>query len=638
MVRSPSRVVSVIAAAALVASLVACVPTAAPSGEGAGATAVDPSTIDVAETFSSNGIAIVPFAGGDPVRATTGDAVLVLTEWQVENIQNGMRASGATISLDALDAAAAPLLENEFDPGFSPSQLLLAWWGFGESPRADLSRAAYPAPAVNAGWAVPLYVLVLFEADTFADLGRTDASDPVASGSNEYNLALGADSVFALDACGVVGQSIDDVNGFLAAAGAPPRVLGTAVDAAYGIVDGLTGGALDYFRKVIGVINIVMTVSSLITPWTVDQKLSADVFQEGLNGKAGDGGVLVFSITGVAGQPPAEVKSCLALFGLKDPTSLEGTTFQVVSNEVYSSPLAEIAPSWIVVDATPGELRTLDKNNTATIAFSTGMQTIDPKDTKVQTVFQEAFIYLLDIKRSDVGEIAQFVRTAVNGKAYEVLLGPTLNNLADLIEVAANPLVDVTYVPVSFLVPKKDEGETEGTAGDDAPPITEPEIKEGIGDCLSITYIETLTGHTVREHRVEDPATYSTVTNAPPEIIPLEPKQTCIYDLDNGWRLQIVWPYTIWDDGALDLFLVGNVGPAPYNCSRIANYGLYDTAGDSTIPETSSYVVWDGVNLAVMLLNGSGSSAQKKWLQTMAADIGWCDRPELIDWNWDEPN
>lgn len=622
-------------AAALVASLAACIPQSAPTGGEAGA--VDAATVDVAQVFSANGIAILPFEGGDPVREVSGDAVLALTEWQVENIQGGMRASGSTVALEALDAAALSLQENEFDPVFAPSEVLMAWWGFAESPRADLARSVYPAPALNAGWAVPLFVLTLFEADSLADLGRTDTDIPAAAGTAGGSVALGGRSLAAIDACGVVGQAIDDVNGFLAAAGVPPRVVGTAVDAAYGIIDGLTGGALDHFRKVIGVINMVMTVSSLITPWTVEQKLSADVFQMGLNGKAGDGGVLVFSVTGVAGEPPAAVKSCLSLFGLKDPTSLKGTTFQVVSNEVYFSPLASIAPSWIVVDATPGELRELDENNTATISFTTGMQTIDPKDTEVTTVFQEAFIYLLDIKRSDVGAISQWIRSAVDGAAYASLLGPTLNNLADLIEVAANPLVDVTYVPVSFLVPTKSEGETEGPAGEDSPPVTD-EVKEGIGDCLSVTYIETLTGHTVREHTVEDPATYSTISGAPAGVTALDPKQTCIYDLDNGWRLQIVWPYTIWDDGALDLFLVGNTGPAPQNCSRIGGPGLLDAPTDADGAETSSYVVWDGLNLAVMLVTGEGSSAHKDWLATMARDIGWCDRPQLIDWAWDQAN
>lgn len=625
--RTPNKAISLAIAAALVVGLAACVPKAATADNTA-------ASVDVAQVFSDNGISIVPFGGGDPVRKVTGESVLVLTQWQVDNIQNGMRASGATISLDALDAAAPPK-ENEFDPYMKPSQVLMAWWGFVDSPRADLARAAYPAPALNQGYAVPIYVVVLFEADTFADFGRTDAqASAVAPGARPY--ALGADGVYALDACGVVGQAIDDVNGFLTAVGAPPKVVGTAVDAAYGVVNALTGDALDYFHKVIGVMNIVMTVSSLITPWKIEQTLTADSFQLGLNGKAGDGGVLQLSITGVVGQPPAEVKSCLDLFGLKDPTSLEGTTFQVVANEVVYSPSAlGISPSMIVADYTPGELRTLDENNLASVSFTTGMQTIDPKDTSVY-IDQDPYILLLDIKRSDVGQISKWIRSAVDNQAYKILLGTALAGLADRIEVAANPLMYPKPVPVSYLVPKGTEvGET-GQIHDDAPSVDDPQVKEGIGDCLSISYIEALTGHTVQQHIVEPPATYSTVTNAPPGVTALDPKATCIYDLDNTWRLQIVWPYTIWDDGALDLFLVGNVEPAPENCSRIGGPNLLHADSDQDGAETYSYFVWDGLNMSTILMTGSGSGAHQNWLGTMAADLGWCQRPELINWGWDK--
>mgnify|MGYP006879905157 CR=1 FL=1 len=591
------RALAFVATCAVVAAtLSACVPNAPDSGAWG-------------QELAREGIATVPFEGGDPLYPVD-DAVLVLTEWQVASLQASLPA-GETgdftgVPASDLDATFVALPDTAGLPEeLMPSALVLAWWRDGTSSRAALARSQVEPPTTDDGAGLPLTVLALFTADAFADFGRSDAQVPSAR-SEGTTLASGEIHLADSGPCGTVNDAIDAAHKFLVDAGIVGSIIKKAAGAAVDAVSTAIGVAA--IKKVIAVVNVVMNTASLITPWKVTTELSnGGSYLVGTNGTTGEGGTLTVTLEGAVSQPDAAVSACLQLIGVQDPTDQKGSTLQWAGYDGYVS---GVTPSLLVRGTEPAAL---DENNRAVLEFSTGTQDIDTSKAELTV---DANVHVsVRVERADITKLTTYIRS-LDTATTRLVLGTLLEDIATDLQYLANPNTQFTQVLVSFWKPKDQPEPDPGGGTDSGTGESDPgdEAQQGIGWCLDPEVITTITGQAVSEHYTEKPA-----ENPIPEGVsnPYEVKDTCLYKLESGLLVAIVAPYFVYDpDGGFDYAMTGdNPGGS---CNRAAGPVFFGE------PMLNSYYVWSGNSLAGTFVYFAGDNSSYDWLPDLAFAAGLC--------------
>jgi len=565
--------------AVLATALSACAPGAA--------------QVNVSESFASHGIATVPFAGGAPVHPVSGKTVLALTDWQVASIQASMPAAdGSWVGINArtLDSQLTSPLRDAFaDPSIpaqaTPSWLIGVWWAHAKSSRAKLARTAFPAPDETKLVSVPLYVLALFTADGFADFGRSSAT---ATGGPKA-LALGAGPALALDVCGTINGILTGASEFLDGAGLVGTAIKGALSATEAALDTITGGFITLIKKIISIVNVILNVASLLTPWKVQMSAApSSGLEVALNGADSQHVKVTAKLVGVVDQPPKEVASCLDLFGISNPTDQSGSAVTWTDYDGFQPLL--VSPSMLIPGARQKEL---DKSNQATFDFITGSESIDTSQADRVT---DATPYVnAGVQRADVAKVSAWIKNELGTLLGQTPGADTLQALAvsvaDNIALIADPVSVSLPVPVSYWQPKdkpaagSDNGQK--SSGGGRKPLAP------LPGCYAPGYVETLTGQLVVKH-YKGPA---------PGAGPSGPsaQNACIYEFDDKTALAIEYPYAVPDpDGSLGLAYQQLLTDYAADCNVASGY-LPTTTG------ITSYFIWSGHSLAGTFWIGQGN-------------------------------
>lgn len=595
MPKRRGRGIAAVVSVLLVATgLVACAPSAPAA----------PTADSLSVTLAKYGIATVPFAGGKVQHAVTGNTVLALTDWQLEAVAASAPvakpAKGTTptprfvpgIALSGLDlgAAAAAPSGSSADPdvaAITPSALILGWWAHATSARAKLARAGYPAPK-SASTVAPFYVLTLFLADAFGDLGRTGA-DASASGEpgRAGPFALGSGPPAQVDPCAAVAGIVGDVSDFLDNAGTIGTILKGALAGISATIQAAAGIVVQIIKVVLQVADLALNAATLLQQWKVD--LTADPasgFSVAYKDNPGVGGTLTLHLHGSLGDLPVPVSSCLTFLGLKNPTDQSGSTVRWDGG--YEGYQIGIDPSEIVPPADPPT--TLDKNNEAKYRFTTGTETLDADDTETRVDLYPAVD--VHVKRADITKLVSWIAT-LSGAPVGSPIQETFYEIAAQISNYAGEEWGSIFLPVTYWV-AKDKTKPDPQVDGNPPP--DPGALGAIGNCLAPATVQAIT-HIPVISRAFGP-TLSGVGGP-------EAKNTCTYGLSNGTAIALVLPYTV-DPGAgpgFEKILTSNDG-----CGVASGYLPPEGAG---APQAVYYLVYSGHSLAVAGWVGNFSDTAK---------------------------
>ena len=619
----PRRALALPAAVIVLALLTGCIPGGGSNGSGGG------QDIDLAAEFPRLGIAIVAFDTGE-VGEVEGDAVLAVTDWQVEQMQLGLpdldengQGSAQGLDVQTLDGAAAALGEPGA-PGLAPSLMVNAWWHYGESPRADLARSIQAAPPLTAGAPIPLAVSTLFMADAMADLGRTDAGV-----AQEGLLPAGGgtglrDPLAAAGPCGVVNGVVEDMQAWLDEKGGVVGSLVTfAVEKAFGKVADLAGPAYQALRTALTVMNVASSIGSLVQNWQIVWTYTnAPPLMVG-DGQIGDATTLTATVQGPLKQVPAGVAECLATLGVSDPTSQKDSP---VRDFLFPAYIPTISPATLQMITPDTEL--LDEKNQVFWTIAAGAQTIKAENTEIlysTTGFQQVYI-----RRADTIRLAKAI-IQLNTPKVQKYLGDGLAAIAENLVLLAM-LQDVYYLPVGYRWPKKEptpstqvvpNAEFEQLAG----PVKNHSLAPVQG-CVAPWKVEWATGEQVVQHRWYGegnsfvPGSFDPnvtvegyIPTLDPGTLPPGAKGFCYYGFADGRYIVNVPKFPVPPED-----LVSQIWSSflPPNCQGNAQYL------PSEDPHSVALFLFDGANLSVYGWGKQGEDLNAA-LVLIAAGNGECD-------------
>ena len=613
---------------AVATAITGCVPGGDDGEGGAGG-----GKVDLLTEFSRLGIAVTPFEGGDPIKPVEGTPVLALTDWQVAQMQVGLPKANEDggysiiggVSLDELDAqveaTAAPTLDS-----ISARTLILAWWRFADSPRADFARELMPAPYDGLGVVVPEAISTLFVADAMTDLKRPDAGPTAAAQSGERILALGAGGAGS-DPCGTIQKGIDAVNQFLADAGPIGTIMKGAIDKGLAAADTASGGIGTSLKKIVSLLNVAFSITSLITHWDMRWYHDPNVYLPVGQGVDGQLGAVTLRISNPIGTLPGNVKSCLTLLGITDPTSQAGA--KVTSTvHVGTAPNADFAEGLITEKFSPLPPE-VDSKNEVNYNIASGTQINFDQSQKSIEAYGFGRIET-HIERADVKKLTDFI-LGYSQPDVEAVLGISLPQLAEsvliLSTLSSSEDVGVTYLVPDNSKPPVPVSEFEWDEG----PIENQSLKPK-PNCVDPWKVEWITHLQVQEHHAQ---TGDNVT------------ASCNYRLSNGNWLgytKITYPAdeAVYLDTAFasllpqtaECFRSGKLEGVAFVDDAGVNTSLSDEAGqwEHSFVEGEAkdvFFVWDGLSLSSVGIDkifGPYPTASRNlaWSQGLAYAAGLC--------------
>ncbi|MEO8261017.1 MAG: hypothetical protein ABI566_00495 [Pseudolysinimonas sp.] len=607
------------------ASLSGCVPGGDDGGAGG--------AVDLVSSFSELGIAVTPFDGGDPVKPVTGTPVLAVTDWQVAQMQVGLptlaKDGGYSIiggvSLDELDAQVEATGEPSID-SVSARALILAWWRFAESPRADFARELMEAPGDGLGVVVPEAISTLFVADAMTDLQRPDAG-PTAAGTatDERILAFGSGGVSS-DPCGAIQKGIESVNQFLADSGPLGSIMKGAIDKGLAAADVASGGLGTSLKKIVSMLNMAFSITSLITHWDMKWSHDPNIYMPVGQNVDGRLGSVTLRISNPIGTLPANVSSCLNLLGITDPTSQAGAKVESTVH-VGTAPDADFAEGLITEKFSPLPPE-VDSKNEVNYNIASGTQiNFDPAQKS-----REAYGFgriETHIQRADVKKLTDWI-LGYSQPNVEAVLGISLPQLAESVTTLAS-LSSSEDVGVIYLIPDNSKppvapSEFEWEEG----PIQNQSLRPKPG-CVDPWKVEWITHLQVREHHAQ---TGDTVT------------ASCNYRLSNGnWVGYTKSTYPADEAQYLTPAFAGLLPQTPdcFLSGKLEGVAFVDDAGVNTFiadeghwehtfvdGETKDvFFVWDGLSLSSVGIDKiygpyPTESRNLTWSQGLAYAAGLC--------------
>ncbi|MEO5921418.1 MAG: hypothetical protein ABIQ01_09790 [Pseudolysinimonas sp.] len=618
----PQRALALPAAILLLAVLAGCIP-----GGGGGSTGGG-ETIDLATEFPRLGIAIVAFETGE-VGEVEGDAVLSVTDWQVEQMQLGLpeldengQGPAQGIESETLDGAAAALGEPGAT-GLAPSLMVKAWWHYGESPRADLARRIQAAPPLSTGAPIPLAVSTLFMADAMEDLGRTDAGVaqeglvPVGGGTALRDPLSGAGP------CGVINGVVEDMQAYLDGAGVVGSVITFAVEKAFGKVADLAGPGYQALRTALTVMNVASNIGSLVQNWQITWSFTnAPPLMVG-DGQQGDATTLTAKVEGPTAKVPAGVAACLATLGVADPTSQKDSP---VVDFLFPAYITTIEPATLqLISPDQGKI---DENNEVFWTIAAGAQTMKAKDTEI--LYNTAGFQQVFIRRADTIRLAKAI-IQLNTPSVQKYLGDGLAAIAENLVMLAM-LQDVYYLPVGYRWPKEEPKPSDE-------PVIAAEFDQLAGPaknhslppvqgCVAPWKVEWVTGEQVVQHRWYGsgnsfvPGSFESEAPVPGQIpkldagtLPPGANGFCYYGFADGRYIVNIPKFPVPPED-----LVSGVWSSfmPSNCEATAGYLPSDD------PNSVALFLFDGANLSVYGWGKQGTDP-KMALVLIAGGNGECN-------------
>ncbi len=577
------RVVAALLSTLLVATALVACASSAPAG---------PTPESVGATLADYGIATVPFTGGKALHPVKGATVLVLTDWQLQAVAASAPVAKTSsssaaprrfvpgIPLTGLDAAATAALPatagGTVDPetaAITPSALVMTWWAHATSARAKLARAGYPAPKA-ASTIAPFYVLTLFLADAFGDLGRSGASATASEDGQQGPFALGTGPVAAPDPCGTVAGIIGDVGSFLDNAGVVGDILKGVLGGISSAIQAVAAPVVKAIKIALEVADLALNAAVLLQQWKVELSVNpGSGFSVNYSGNPGVGGTITLKLDGSLGQLPVPVSSCLAVAGLTNPTDQSGSKIRWDGG--YEGYQIGIDPSEIVPPANPpGEL---DKNNQAKYTFTTGTETLDADET--ETRIDENAAVDVHVQRADVDKLVSWI-VSLGGNSITSFLHDVLYAIAKQVATYAGDEWGTIFLPVQYWVAKdKKPGDTQGGGT----PPGDTNALPPIANCLAPAKVQDVTQLKVLS-RGRGPALGGSGGNTA--------HNTCTYNLSDGSSIALVLPYSVpADDGpALEQILTSGDG-----CGTASGYL---PSGVSAAGQAVYYAIWSGHSLA----------------------------------------
>lgn len=565
-------VLAALVSIAIAAAITGCVPGADPDDATSG-------DIDLVTEFSRLGIAVTPFDGGDPVKPVEGTPVLAVTDWQVAQMQLGLPVRDEDggysmvggVSLDELDAqveaTAAPTIDS-----ISARSLILAWWRFAESPRADLAREIMPAPGDGLGVVIPEATSALFVADALTDLKRPDAG-PTAAGTadGERILALGAGGAGS-DPCGAIQKGIDSVNQFLADSGPLGTIMKGAIDKALAAADTASGGIGTSLKKIVGLLNMAFSITSLITHWDMKWYHDPDTYLPVGQNTDGQLGAVTLRISNPIGTLPGTVKSCLDLLGVTDPTSQEGAKVQPIVH-VGTAPDADFAEGLITEKFSPLPTE-VDSKNEVNFNIASGTQINFDTTQKSREAYGFGRIET-HIQRADVKKLTDWI-LSFSQPDVEAVFDISLAQLADSV-LTLSTLSSSEDVGVTYLVPDNSKPPVPPSEFVwDEGPVENQSLPPKAG-CVDPWKVEWITHLQVREHNAQ---TGDDIT------------ASCNYRLSNGnWLGYTITTYPADEAVYLDVAFQGLL-PSTSDCyfsGKLEGVSFVDGAGVNTFVEADGH-------------------------------------------------
>ena len=616
-------------AVALAATISGCVPGGGGDDEQGGAGG----SIDLVTEFSRLGIAVTPFDGGDPVKPVEGTPVLAVTDWQVAQMQlglpvrdeNGAYSMIGGVSLDELDAQVEATAEPTID-SISARSLILAWWRFAESPRADLARQIMPAPGDGLGVVLPEATSTLFVADAMTDLQRPDAGPTAAGPANDERiLALGAGGAGS-DPCGAIQKGIDSVNQFLADAGPLGTIMKGAIDKGLAAADAASGGIGTSLKKIVGLLNMAFSITSLITHWDMKWYHEPNVYLPVGQNVDGELGAVTLRISNPIGTLPGNVKSCLTLLGITDPTSQEGAQVQSTVH-VGSAPDADFAEGLITEKFSPLPLE-VDSKNEVNYNIASGTQINFDTTQKSRVTYGFGRIET-HIQRADVKKLTDWI-LGYSQPNVEAVFGISLAQLAESVLVLST-LSSSEDVGVTYLVPDNSKPPVQPSEFVwDEGPIENQSLRPQPG-CVDPWKVEWITHLQVWEHQAQ------TGDN----IV-----ASCNYQLVNGnWLGYTITEYPEDEAVYLDVAFQGLLPPTAdcFFSGKLEGVSFVDDAGVNTFIEKDGhwehdfvegeakdvFFVWNGRSLSsvgIDKIHGPypTESRNLEWSRGLAYAAGLC--------------